>query len=497
MKQRKYRVARMVEFNYIRNRIRKFSKESLVMSSLKILRNSEKSNIIRIPLWDILLIIKWTLIYAEQNRYPKTATTQDIQFLIDKINELRNQHKLYIRNHTIDLKKVLSLTIYHQAYFQFSVWEDSFSRQLQLYTKHNISYNIDNEFEKFSGLSIIQFIRLSFLLWCYTSPDRINSKNKSYNGLIRDDFIEIAKKFEKEAIVNKYINLLSIEYSNAEEVISRNNQIKSPVLQTFEISIFAKLPILLFNGSRVIFHKRLLNYTINHFVYDYLKEHDSERFSTEFGERFEKYVELGINEMAVNYKTETQLKKFLTSRSKVVDFIIEEDILIECKAIELKPYPSVFPDNEVIYNWLETSIVKAYAQQMMSVANNFNPLKEKFGIILTYKETYFGNGEDAWNTFLKTPTEEYATKENLDINILPPKNLFFIDIATWDRIVLIIKSGETTLKELLLKAIRDNEKGETRKFSFHMHLEDYKIGPFNLSYLDKIDEIVDFNKFSE
>ncbi len=132
-------------------------------------------------------------------------------------------------------------------------------------------------------------------------------------------------------------------------------------------------------------------------------------------------------------------------------------------------------------------------------SDSINPFIEEilvnYGVKLTYKETYLGNGVDAWNTFLKIPTEEYALKEDLNTSILPPKNLFFIDIATWDRIVLLVKSGGITLKDLLLKAVRYNEKSETIKFSFMMHLEDYQTRHF--SYLDKIDKIIDFDKFVE
>lgn len=486
----------MVEFNYIRNRIRKYSKESLIMSSLRILRFSEAKNIKNYPIWDILLVIKWSFIHAEQDRYPRIATEKDIQFLVERIEELRSQHDFYIGEHKIDLIKVLSLTLYQQSYFQFSVWQDSFSRQIKLFSDNNMSYNIDQEFLKYSGISIKQFITLSFLLWVYSSPDSLKAKNR-YNGVIGTDFIELAHKFANKECIEYFFDLLSIDYLKAAEIINSENQIQNPILQTFEISIFSIHPILLFNDSKIIFHKKLLNYTMNHFIYDYLKVKDNERFSTEFGKRFEKYIELGIKEISVEYKTENQLKMILPNNSKVVDFIIEDNILIECKAIDIKPYPSVFPNDDVIYNWLETSIIKAYSQQMMSTANLINPNEEKFGIILTYKETYFGNGLDAWRAFLKEPTEKYVHEQDLNLNLLPPKNLFFIDIATWDRIIHIIKSGKSSLKEILLKAIRDNEKNESQKFSFHMHIEDIELGPYNLSYLEKIDNIIDFDRFKE
>jgi hypothetical protein len=74
--------------------------------------------------------------------------------------------------------------------------------------------------------------------------------------------------------------------------------------------------------------------------------------------------------------------------------------------------------------------------------------------------------------------------ENAEDNThLPPENVFIIDINTWDKIVQIIKDGQASLLDILLKAQRDNSKPGTKKQSFDMHLDIYDTRKLNLSYL--------------
>lgn len=479
----------MIEFNYIRNKIRKYSKDSLLNSCIEILRKSETPQFNNIAIWDIFLVLKWTMIYAEHSNRLKIADPLTIQRLTDDINRLRDQHSLFSLDGNPDIIKVLSLITYQQSYLQFTVREDCFSRQMALFSRKPLN----DLFLTSTGISIHQFTVLSFILWVYTSPESLNNKNNSYNGRINTDYIDIASKFESNDIVNKFLDLLSIRFDDRDKLINNGNNIVSPVFQTFEISVFAKFPIFLYNNNRIVIHKKLLNYTINFFIYDYLKEVYNEKFTEQFGEIFEKYIEFGLKEISANYKTEKKLKTELPRNSKCVDFIVDDNILIECKAIELKPYPSVNPNNEVIYNWLQGSIIKAYSQQMMSIANLISSTKIKYGIIITYKETYFGNGNDAWESFLKDSTEKFARKENLNISLLPPSNLFFVDISTWDRMVQIIKEKNIALKEILDFAKKNNEDKLSTKFSFRMHIENIETGPLNITYLGKIDKLIDFN----
>ena len=109
-----------------------------------------------------------------------------------------------------------------------------------------------------------------------------------------------------------------------------------------------------------------------------------------------------------------------------------------------------------------------------------------FGIIVTYNDLYLGFGFDAWLEFLKNPVEKYCAEKGIDLSLLPPENLFFLDIADWDYLVQVIKDKNASLDEIYKKAKETTLDSDilSRKFSFDMVLKDYfPIKRMDLSYL--------------
>lgn len=481
-----------MEFKFIRNRLAEYSRQSLLENTLLVLKSSEKQKDNLQPVWHTLLLIKWIFLYSEQ-KYPyKKTNIEIINKLIEYISELQEINPFFLGNKNllcpeysnIKLNKLISLLSYQQFYLQHTIRKDSFARQIQLYSKLKSRYSIEATFQKLTGISIEDFISCSFILWAYMNPEEQNG-HFEYDGTIHENFLELAGQILPETVVMKFLDLLTVDLNSAKHVVEMDKRIENSEFQPFEISIFTQHPLFNFSDRLFVFHRKILNYTINYFIYDYLKENDSEQFSVEFGHRFEKYIELGLKEVGLSYKSETQLKKDLPQGSKYVDFLVDGNILIECKAIEMKPYPNVYPADGVRYNWLSSSIVKAYSEQMMTVANAIKEPYEKFGLILTYKETTFGNGIDAWESFLQKPTEKYALENNLDQNLLPPSNLFFMDIRAWDKVILVIKEGKATLREILERA-RKNDKNPTLKgFLFSTHLNEYNLGAYTMSYINE------------
>lgn len=127
-----------------------------------------------------------------------------------------------------------------------------------------------------------------------------------------------------------------------------------------ETTFFIMFPFQRFKGKLKLVHRNVFKYTANYYIYDFLKNSD-DKFTTEFGYRFEKYIELGLIEIGYSYATENQLKQKLPAKSKVVDYYLKDyQIFIECKAVELQTYPSINPTDELLYNALKDSILKAY-----------------------------------------------------------------------------------------------------------------------------------------
>ena len=209
---------------------------------------------------------------------------------------------------------------------------------------------------------------------------------------------------------------------------------------------------------------------------------NDDKFTTEFGARMEKYVKLGLDEVNFKYITENQLEKKIGLKNNLVDFVIDNNILVEVKAIEIKPYASVNPDDKILANEFRKNLVKAYAKQMVNVANKLSKKDVFYGIIITYKKLFLGNSEDIWEQFLKEETLKIRKVEEL--KAIPYKNLFFIDIVSWDMLIQIVKNKKFSLIEILDKIKETDSTPKTKKFSFSMHLEkDFEFEKVDLNYL--------------
>jgi hypothetical protein len=214
-------------------------------------------------------------------------------------------------------------------------------------------------------------------------------------------------------------------------------------------------------------------------------------FPEDFGKRLERYTALGLKENNLNFLNETQLKKS-HHLSKVTDYLVENDILIECKATELHPRSGVLRTPNILTNELNSSIIKAYCQ-LLSTATSLNRNKEWFGIIITYREMYLGFGSDAWNEFMESTVEKFANENNIDLNVLPPKNLFFVTIEYWDYMMQVIKEGKGSLKEILIKGreLNSSPNPVDRVFLIEQVLKKhFKIQSLDLSYLNRAHKMI-------
>lgn len=184
--------------------------------------------------------------------------------------------------------------------------------------------------------------------------------------------------------------------------------------------------------------------------------------------------------MNISYVNENQLKKKLKINSNLVDFHLDEsNVYIECKAIELQPIPLINPTDEILYNSLKDSILKAYFRQLLNVSKSINNKKENWGLIITYKELYWSQFSELY----EISKDRFENSE--DSHFLPPENVFILDIYSWNSVLQIIKDGKATIIEILEKARLSNSKLETRKQAFWMHLDEYKLTNSRFDFLKK------------
>lgn len=169
-----------------------------------------------------------------------------------------------------------------------------------------------------------------------------------YKGELDDYLVsQICRIIGRKQVLG-IIDFLSISKSSAKRIINEDKRhVRNYDLQPFDVSLFTQKPFLSMWNKVFIPHRGILNQTCNYFIYDFLKNRDKD-FSRELGLRMEIYMKMGLSELGIKYQTEDDLRRLLGKAHRVVDFLIDDCILVEAKAIELKPYASVNPSDEVL-----------------------------------------------------------------------------------------------------------------------------------------------------
>ncbi len=464
-----------ITFKYIRNRIQEHRKEDLLNACYRLLdlKKDELS-----PIWFVFLLMKWTYLYGGKKYPTKQLTDKRFRKILNSITNFNEEHiSKFIKEGKID--RAFHILDSQQLYLQTVVYKEKFATQLKLYDSLKSKYDIKESFESKTGLSIFDFIKIMQITWLYANIDILESKELSFDGYLENGFLLVASEMIGEEKIRKFLKLLVLDpFQPQKNIANFSRNVRKEDLQSMERTFFTLYPLQLYNNKIKLIHKSILNYSINYYIYDFLKAND-DKFTTEFGQRFEKYIALGLNEIGNEFINEVELKKILPKQSNVVDFWSKSDnVFIECKAIEIQPYPSVNPTDNLLYSSLKDSILKAYFKQLLHVADYLNSDKDNFGIILTYKRFFWSHFVDLYDL----GKDKFNIENGTDS--LPPENVFIIDVYTWDKLVSIIKEGQTSLIDVLKLAKQNNAKGKTKKQLFDMHLDDFQVNQMNLSYLE-------------
>ncbi|WP_294286631.1 hypothetical protein [uncultured Chryseobacterium sp.] len=469
--------------DFIIKKIKSYDKKHLLTNLFYTLKQFDLREENNHPLWHYFLLIKLTVLHGNENGRKHFSKEKFITLL--KYIEKYEKKALdpYVKNHEWD--KFFQIIGYQQFYLQQEVHWSDFARQLKLFgSSLKSKYDIEKSFLEKSNLKLFDFIFFMNIVWIFTQANRMN-KGVVYTGYIGEEIFEMMRDiFNYENEFNNFLLLLTLNKSNIKKSINNfKTGIKHHVLQPFEMSFFTQLPFINNTGDRYeIVHRSIFNYCCNYYIYDYLKSNDS-NFTEEFGKRFEKYVELGLKECKTEYITEKDLIKTYGKGEKVVDYIVDNQVLVECKGIEPKPLSSVIPENEIVYNAFKDSIFKAYVKQMLNIPKLNKTLnKPLYGIIVCYKDFYLSSLDD-YSDILKDDVNSVLEKNNWNFNPLPLENVFVISIVNWDIIVEYLKEKKITLPNLLKDIVQSNKK-EKHKWLLGL-LKQYGNAKANLSYLEK------------
>ncbi|MBW6483863.1 MAG: hypothetical protein K0B10_12500 [Vicingaceae bacterium] len=439
----------MMNIEEIKSNYSKFTLDSLIERGLNYTKSATYAN----PnSWTISTYLEWAYAFADNTSNKTIANETDFNKICNAIFQLMDGHPLAnFKKH--NTKKIFHILAYQQFPFKNNLTLKDFSRQDYLF-----SFSEFNQaFKKQTNFSIHTFLKLLFKIWVWIDEKGFESllPPKEQEHLFKELF--------------SFIDLLSLKHSGGnQEIITHKKQLsfKTEEYYSFRPDFLVKYPFIEFNEKYFFIHKDIFVRTIHEYLFEYLLDLENENTRRYFDNRFEDYFAIGLSALSIQHKREKDLKNTFPN-AEICDYIIDDYLFAECKAIQLKPLAQVNPTVSILKNNLEL-ISKAY-QQIISTANILSLNRESFGIIFTYQPFYFSDGTDIWDEFLKNHIETYIKEKNYKL-IIPPQNLFFIDIRSWDKLVDALGNGKGNLKEILKTAVLNNKNTETRKFTFDMHL---------------------------
>ena len=427
--------------------------------------------------------MKWVLLYSPEDIIYKSIDPEEFDSLVRATIANADQHLNKTRQES-GLQATFLIIAYQQFYVQERVYNEVFATQQKLFVSITGRHNIEAQFTKLTGLSVTNFLRLSKLIWLYTRVNEIDNVRLVYDGYLNREVLNVGIMQTDQTSMYNYVKLLSLVPETAKEKVTEYaTKINNLWLQPFERSFLTYFPFIVHSKKFKVVHESLVNYGCNYYIYDYLKVKDSQ-FTVEFGRRFEKYIRESLEESKLSFKTEGKIKRLLPEFSSLVDYWVEDQsVFIECKAYELDTLSSVNPTVKSLQKAMRTSIFKAYKDQLLPVAEKLAPKSDNYAVILTYKPLF-------WGHYIKLNQLVNDPKEEPNSEVLPPENVFIIDIYSWNKIIHIIKDDQASLREILERAKNQNANPETRKQMFSLHLDEYEIETLDLSFIN--DEVKTF-----
>ena len=467
-----------VAYKRVRNQFRRYNPLQLIDSCINYLYSPTKNEIdqFRKQPWLILLLIKWILIDDQFSTSGKKELTQNkfnkiLQMMHDIGAKIRmpseySHHTLFFRN-----------IAYQQFLYQHPLNLACIARQKILFDKVAETHYFKKEFTNNTNLSIGRFIELGLILLCRYIVDT--------KPIVTSHWFDTIKPHYSSEEVNSLLKLTSVDLRNIRSRLLQYEPNKRSSHEYYEQTPFINFPLIKVENKYICVYPNILYRTIEHFIYDSLRERNSTKFMAKFGDIFERYVEKGLLYSGVPYVAEKALIKELGGKGNVVDFIIndgESNVFVDAKAVEMARQGKVTHLANIVKDRVKTSIIKAIEQafdvlRRLKETNSSNPIirhrDNNFLLVVTFKELYLGNGQNLFDAVAKDKLRKLIEKYK-DSPQIPLENMYFITIDEFDYFIQLIKDGKTTFASGLSKAKESDREAKTKKFDFTLHLRSWE-----------------------
>lgn len=476
-------------YKTIRNKFRKFTPESIFFESINFLYRKEKDNVtqLRKNPWLLMLLIKWVYL-DEQCTLPgkRNITPHELNGLLQAMINLGGKARLPTEyDHYILFFRNIA---YQQFLYQVEINPNSLARQNILFSTLDENHAFKKDFLSKTSLEVNTFIFLSYL-----TISQFIARSNLY--ITVDWFSPIYSKYSRETVA-KFIECISVSDDSLGSKLAELNQGNFKSYEYYEQTPFLKCPLIGFHNRYFCVYPNILFRNLEHFIYDTLRNENPSRFVNKFGPVFEKYVEYIIKQSNLDYFNENTLKRNLTGKGKLIDFIINDNnsnVFIDAKAVEMSYQGKTAFSSEVLKDRTKTSILKAIEQacevnERLSKNNGaINKTENNYLIVVTFKELYIGNGKTLYNAVAREKIDEI--KRRYKDNFIPIENMYFLTIDEFDIFLENIRLKRINLIDSLNTAIELDSEPATTQFDFSLHLRNWECLPKPTHLLAITDEV--------
>lgn len=487
------------EFKPIRNKLKSFRKDQIMIVCFQNLAKTYNLNIIEIyklklPLpWHTMLIFKWGVVYGANIIDGKPFSQNDFSNLYNKIKELLTNAKLFNNNDPLNAWRMIRANFAGQYPYQSNNGFYGLAVTEIILKDIGINYDVDTVLRNLVGVSLEEFINFQCIITA------VYISNNSYSKYSLDYFRNFSNKHDLKQL-EQFLYFISLDFKGVESfLIDHHTSLDNPEFEFNLLSPLSKKPLYRFGNSFVAYNKTLLNSFCEYGLYDLLKSNNSANFSSAFGIGFETYLTYSLNNLTINYFREYQIRKEFNVGSSV-DFLLKEEnnvLLIEAKSSEMSELTPLNPEKKYLEQTFQNSLIKGYKQVFLTVneLRKQNPVSFRnanfWGLIVTYKDFMFGAPEAIWLEFMQEKMREILPNEIFSNLPIDPLKIFVVSIYEFDTLCFYSKEKEVDLFDCLTIPFLNNEKRETKKFSFSLHfpIDEIKVKDFKQTR-NKLDTIM-------
>jgi hypothetical protein len=469
------------------NKIERFQAESLVDELLLRLHKFDPSDIQTIraaPPWRLLLLLKWTFGRGRfgQGCLPRINPLQMNRLInetsaIEDCLTLPSQHR--------DVQLFLRRMAYQQFWFQDRTQKAHIARQSLLFRDLPATHPLALNFASLTDVPLQTFLAVSFLLMMGFVGRTQPSTPRRYFASLEAQFSApvINRALEAISRTPEEVGQLICERqlpSNFEhlEYYERTPLTRSPLLRVGETYIHYGMPVLV-RGFETL-------------VYDTLRHDDASRLMNEFGPLFESYVRRGIQELAVPFLDERELRARYGS-GKVVDFALQSQegtVFVDAKGVEIQALAMTTSNPEFLTRQVQTSVLKGLSQAV-ELQSRMGLSEPPYVLLVTYKHLLLGNGSD----FMRYADPKEVANKSGDVSALDMKRVYFVSIEEFDYLVAALAKRGMHLAAFLAEVEQADTRPETKCLMMMQHINN-RLRPYGLpSYLEnEFEDLMDIAK---